>query len=285
MDDAPPHLLLSALTWKGSPTTWFAGNDDELIGTYYTESANVQLNKVGTNTEMQAVEYSPATPTSFQYTRRAEMGLSGSTVTYEGATFGENMPPLVRVCLPDRLPWPEKFKHSDEMGRPRAGPPFEFYNIDWNGHTGIHPEYLGGLTFSPDVPGQLADDMLPEADLGHEPDSTVGLGWHGNWVTTLLEKQDRGEPLGERNEIVWNKGEHATWGMEVCLQALKATEMDPDLYEDVEAPEDRSRGISDYEVRATVLRVFVKPNEFLQMHEPDEDSESEDEDDEDIEDE
>ncbi|KAJ7608300.1 hypothetical protein DFH06DRAFT_1377583 [Mycena polygramma] len=215
------------------------------------------------------------------------MGVSGSTVTYEGATFGENMLPLVRVCLPDRLPWPERFKRSDEMGRPRTGPPFEFYNINWDGYTGIHPEYFGGLTFSPDEPGQIADDMSPETDEGHEPVSTVGLGWHGNWVTTLLEKQDRGEPLGERNEIVLNtaRAEDATWGMEVRLQALKAIEMDPDLYEDVEAPEDRSRGISAYEVRATVLRVFVKPKEFLQMQEPDEDSESEDEDDEDIEDE
>ncbi|KAJ6584495.1 hypothetical protein B0H19DRAFT_387664 [Mycena capillaripes] len=248
---------------------------------------SLQLNKIGLNTELGAVEYSPTRPTSFQYTRRAAVGLSSSEVTYYGAVFGTNMPPLVRISLPGRLPWPEKFEPSDDIERPRAGPPFEFWNEDWRGESGIHPEYLRGLRFSPDLSGQPGDETEPISNFGRESDSSVGLGWHGDWATALLEKQDRGQPLGERIEVVWH-GE--TWGAQVRLRDLKVTEVDADTYEDVENLElDDPRGISDYTVQATILRVFVKSEEFVRLEqqpvvqeEEEDDSEESDEDDEDM---
>ncbi|KAJ7196520.1 hypothetical protein GGX14DRAFT_473354 [Mycena pura] len=253
MDDAPPQLLISALAWIGEPTTWISGELPEHIGTY-RQVATARLNRLRVATELAAVEYTPATETSFQYTRHANVGTSSSTVTYEGGVFGENMPPLVRICLPSQHPWPERFKRSeyyndDDIERPRAGPPFHFYNIDWNGGTGIDPDSFSGLTFSPDLPGQLATDTEPDGDEGHEQDSTVGLGWHGPWATALLERQDRGQPLGEKTEIVWNFGNNATWGVQVRLR--------------------ESRGIASYTIRATILRVFVRSQWFVQEDESD----------------
>ena len=112
MDDAPPQLLISALAWIGEPTTWLSGELPEHIGTY-REVATARLNRLRMATELAAVEYTPASETSFQYTRHANVGTSSSTVTYEGGVFGENMPPLVRICLPSQQPWPERFKRSE----------------------------------------------------------------------------------------------------------------------------------------------------------------------------
>ncbi|KAJ7877005.1 hypothetical protein B0H13DRAFT_744422 [Mycena leptocephala] len=294
--DAPPQLLLSALTWSGFPTTWCAGDGDELVGTY-AKSATAQLNKAEINAELGAVVYTPATQTSFQYARHTNTSTSSSEVTYYGVTCGENMPPLARICLPGRLPWPERFKRADPHSypqRPLKGPPFDFYTMDWTEDTGINPENLHGLTFSPDLPGQPENDTAPIFTGGREQDSSVGLGWHGNWATALLEKQDRGQLLGERTEIMWDTKEDPTWGVQVRLQAIQVTEVDPDMYEEVDPDEYEdeespvhSRGISDYEVQATILRVFVKSEGFVRLQEPDEiqdEDESEEEFDDDDED-
>jgi hypothetical protein len=184
--------------------------------------------------------------------------------------------------------------------------------MDWTEDTGINPENLHGLTFSPDLPGQPENDTAPIFTGGREQDSSVGLGWHGNWATALLEKQDRGQLLGERTEIMWDTKEDPTWGVQVRLQvnfrdsrqtlneltlvsqAIQVTEVDPDMYEEVDPDEYEdeespvhSRGISDYEVQATILRVFVKSEGFVRLQEPDEiqdEDESEEEFDDDDED-
>ncbi|KAJ6451642.1 hypothetical protein C8R45DRAFT_1083685 [Mycena sanguinolenta] len=313
MNDAPSHLLLSALTWNGEPTVWTLGEEDEHIGTY-VEAATARLIKGGINTELEAVEYTPVNPIAFQYTRHAYVGSSSSEVTYYGGVFGENMPPLVRICLPGRRPWPERFHPSyyDEyIKRPRTGPPFEFYNPDWTGVTRLDPSSLHGLTFKPDLPGQSDDGLEPDMDAGHEQDSTRS----GTNVSQL----------GERNEIVWHPSWRIidwvgwrppgvqevappiTWGVEVRLQGsnghghgppvalpffwhvtyygvsslrlrqpIKITELDAEIYEDVEEP-DPSRGISSYTVRATILRVLVKNEWFVQANNSDGQNEDEDE--------
>ncbi|KAF7357439.1 hypothetical protein MSAN_01339900 [Mycena sanguinolenta] len=296
MKDAPSHLLLSALTWIGRPTVWTAGDEDEHIGTY-EEAASARLIKGKINTELEAVEYIPTNPIVFQYTRHAHVGTTSSEVTYYGGVFGSNMPPVLRICLPDRQPWPERFQRSyldEDIKRSRSGPPFEFYNVDLNGETGLEPDCLDGLTFAPDLPGQPDDGLGPVEDEGDEVDSAVGLGWQGTWVTALLEKQDKRQPLGERNEIVWHpktinawwrrpEDQEAapaiTWGVEFSLrfrQPLKITEFSSHIYKDADESVP-SRGISSYTVRATILRTFVKNKWFVQANNLDGKNEDEDE--------
>jgi hypothetical protein len=112
MNDAPPKLLLLALSWSGSPTSWSAGDDDKHIGTY-SEAGTAQLHKAGINTELRAVEYTPSPPVIFQYTRHTDVGTRSSEITYCGAVLGENMSLLIRICLPGCLPWPERFKRYE----------------------------------------------------------------------------------------------------------------------------------------------------------------------------
>ncbi|KAJ7644479.1 hypothetical protein FB45DRAFT_691184, partial [Roridomyces roridus] len=159
---------------------------------------------------------------SFKYTRHAFIGTASSSVTYYGAILGDNMPPRFSLCLPGRVQWPERFAARDSdvdddyMHRERRGPPFVFYDEDWNGSTGLEPDGLHGLAFSgPDLPGQGQDDVPCSAE-GDEPDSTEGLGWQGEWGTTLLQRKDQRKPLGERTEIVWRWDQ--AWGVELRLQ-------------------------------------------------------------------
>ncbi|KAJ7082999.1 hypothetical protein C8R44DRAFT_894638 [Mycena epipterygia] len=264
--DAPPRLLLSALTWNGWPTTVTESNGAEIIGTY-VQSAAVPLDKGGMNVALGTVEYTPVTSTSFSYTRHAFTGTASSEVTYYGAILGDNMPPLIRICLPGRLPWPERFTTVGYIERRLRGPPFEFWDVDWHGEAGLEPNALTLHAVSipgPDLPGQPQADVEPSSEDGREPDSYEYLGWQGDWATALLKKQDRHESLGERTDIIWNATENPTWGVQLRLQAIKLTER----VDDEDESED-SRGISDYDVRATILRVFVKSEEIERLREPD----------------
>ncbi|KAJ7465120.1 hypothetical protein FB451DRAFT_429902 [Mycena latifolia] len=287
--DGPPQLRLSALTWSGHPTTVCGDDEDEFIGTY-AEAATVLLNVVGSSAELGTIEYTPATTTSFVYERHAYTSVMSSTVTYYGgaAALGENMSPLIRVCLPDRRPWPERFKkyiHNEEIERPLIGPPFKFWSIDWpgygDGHRRWEPNALEwhAVALSPDLPGQPQDDVEPGSTEGRETDSTEGLGWQGEWAESLLQKQARNEPLGERTEIIWNSKQNPTWGVQVRLQPVRVVEREDSEYEmspDVAA--EVTPGISDYEVRATVLRVFIKSEEIARLREPEVEDEEEDSD-------
>ncbi|KAF8129117.1 hypothetical protein K438DRAFT_1789231 [Mycena galopus ATCC 62051] len=113
----------------------------------------------------------------------------------------------------------------------------------------LSPENLNGLIFSPDLPGQLADDVGPSLEEGPLLDSTVGLGWHGTWATALLEKQEKRQSLGERNEIGWNSRKDligrvpTTWksvsnntGLTGLRKTVKFKEADADMHEDAETP-------------------------------------------------
>ncbi|KAJ7366352.1 hypothetical protein DFH08DRAFT_797342 [Mycena albidolilacea] len=246
MNDAPPKLLLSALSWSGSPTSWSAGDDDKHIGTY-SEAGTAQLHKAGINTELRAVEYTPSPPTWAQ----------------------------------DHPKSPTVGRFWGKIERPLKGPPFEFYDTDWpSGENRIHPEELRGLRFLSDLPGHLNSDAESNGAFGHKMDSTVGLGWHETWVTTLLEKQDLGKPLGERTDIVWDRT--SGWGVQVRREAVRVRERYTDVYDkvDVDDMQDivQSRGIESYTIRATILRVFVKSEWFDQKEGLPEREEEEDED-------
>ncbi|KAJ7366363.1 hypothetical protein DFH08DRAFT_929277 [Mycena albidolilacea] len=93
---------------------------------------------------------------------------------------------------------------------------------------------------------------------GGEEDSSVGLGWHGHWVTALLANRNCRQPLGERTEIVWNH--HAidwdseaieTGGQSCVLKSIQRRQRNLLIVE-----------IASYEVQVTVLRVFVKSEWF-----------------------
>ncbi|KAJ7676048.1 hypothetical protein DFH06DRAFT_1318186 [Mycena polygramma] len=170
------------------------------------------------------------------------------------------MSPLMCICLPGRVSWPERFKrtdYSEDIERPLAGLPFLFYDIDWSYEEGQwDPTKLenNAVTFSPDLPGQTLKDVDTVSGSGDEPDSQMGLGCCGDWVTALVDKRDRGQPLGRRTRIVWNM--NGTWGAEVRLEALKVVEPvdkeepasdEEDGEEDTDGPSRRS--ISAYDIR------------------------------------
>ncbi|KAJ7727363.1 hypothetical protein B0H16DRAFT_1735172 [Mycena metata] len=285
---APPQLLLSALTWSGQPTTWEASSEN-FVGTYrealattaeLRKSVSILMDRKA-QTYANFLEYVPSIPTTFDYSRHALIGVVDAYLAYDGGVAGENMPPWTRICLPGRRPWPERFQPVSD--RPLRGPPFMFYEVDWaQGGCGlINPEHNldgPGVMFSPDVPEQFdtGRDILYQ----HRVDgSAVGLGWHANWVTTLLEKQDRGLSLGERIEVMVNAKKNPTWASKFVLSV---TELHPHDFEDLEEPI-HSRGISEYSVRATILRVFVKPEEIVCLKAQKEDENEDEDEDEDYE--
>jgi hypothetical protein len=85
--------------------------------------------------------------------------------------------------------------------------------------TTADPESFHDPRFLFDLPGQ--NDHTEPIVVGGE--KQVGLGWHGPWVTALLEKQDCSRALGGRTEIVWNyhtisEKPIATWGVKFRLK-------------------------------------------------------------------
>ncbi|KAJ6550665.1 hypothetical protein DFH09DRAFT_1319847 [Mycena vulgaris] len=254
---------------------WRAGDGDKHIGTY-EEAAAVLLDRVGSNGDLGAIEYAPATPTSFIYQRHAYNMRVSFEVLYSGAILGENISPLIRICRPDRHPWPERFTESEDIRRPLVGPPFQFWDLDWNQIEGeLEPNQLRphAVVLSPDLPGQLADELEPaRTPVEREPDSSKGIGWQGAWAVALLEKQARKESLGGITEIIWSSEQNPTWAVEVRLDVVRVVECedyDDEMSEDEDDDEDTPalliRGISDYEVHASVLRVFVKSEKIAQL--------------------
>ncbi|KAJ6489395.1 hypothetical protein DFH09DRAFT_1105420 [Mycena vulgaris] len=186
--------------------TWFAGDEEEHIGTY-AEVAAAPLNIVGVNALLGAVEYAPAAPTSFVYQR-----------------------------------------HVHTMGYPCED--------DWDRGKGqLYPSHLEphAVVLSPDLLGQFAGDA--------EPRSTAG------------ELNLSRRSLGRREEIRWSSEENPTWAVEVRLNTVRVVEcedcedesMTEDEDEDGNTPTLLARGISDYEVRATILRAFVQSEKIVQL--------------------
>ncbi|KAJ6550608.1 hypothetical protein DFH09DRAFT_1086556 [Mycena vulgaris] len=236
MNAPPPQLRLSALTWSGYPKTWCAGDGDEHISTY-AEAAAVRLNFVGPNADLGAIEYAPDAPTSFVY-HISDTRAPWDIRPQDAAILGQKISSLMCKCRPGRHPWPERFMESD----------------------------------------QLAGDVEPRSTAGGKLDSSRGVGWQGAWMVALLEKQARRESLGRR-EIIWSSEQNPTWAVEdrldlVCPDFKAARVVECQDYED-ERSEDEdedgdtptlpARGISDYEVRATVLRVFVMSEKNAQL--------------------
>ncbi|KAJ7162994.1 hypothetical protein C8R46DRAFT_1102161, partial [Mycena filopes] len=188
-------------------------NGVEHVGTY-DEAASVQL-KLSRIVELQGrgqthfVEYIPLglpRATTFEYSRHAFVGVVDAEVL-----IAQNMAPWMRICLPGRRAWSQRFQPSGAE-RPIAGPPFIFYETDWMYPEGIHAEKdFDGLTFSPDLPGQV--------NTGHGLTQEC-LGWHADWVAALLERQDLDlpRPLGAMTRLFFNDTTHATWAVEVYLQ-------------------------------------------------------------------
>ncbi|KAJ7243775.1 hypothetical protein C8J57DRAFT_61365 [Mycena rebaudengoi] len=249
----PPQLLFSALTWDGEPALYETGYDSKPLGTY-AEGAPVSLfNIVGWNVEHDAIEYTPAAPTLFTYTRRTyiddDLAASADVVVQ-----GDCMPPLLRVCLPTRNPWPEVFKPESWTNRPLSGPPFHFYDTDWDN---LNPEDMEGHRMTDlDLPGQ--DNSGPYSDMNEDGGWKMS-GWQGTWVDALLEKQARGEDLGHRTKIVWHKNlKHGQkWAVKVKLHAIE-------VFEIIGEPGEPT-AIHGYKVEANILAIFVKPEEIERL--------------------
>ncbi|KAJ7145039.1 hypothetical protein C8R46DRAFT_1131432 [Mycena filopes] len=252
---SPPQLILSALTWTGSgePTTLTVRGDANVgeyaeAGPHHLQmSGQVWVVELQGRGQTHLVEYIPSTAIAFNYSRKAYIGVPPGDPTCQ--ILGENMPPQVRICLPGRRPWPQRLQTSDWR---LSGPPFKFDETDWADEDPMAD--IDGLTFSPDLPGQV--------NTGHGL-TLECLGWHADWVTALLERQDLDlrRPLGATTRLVFN--DKATWAVEVHLQALAVVQANLDDHEFAEAIQ--SRGISEYTVRATILRVFVTPQELERL--------------------
>ncbi|KAJ6550572.1 hypothetical protein DFH09DRAFT_1086516 [Mycena vulgaris] len=196
----PPRLRLSALAWAGYPRTWYA----------------------------------PAAPMLFVYQRHAH------TMEYsseDGAIPGGNIPPLTRICHPDRHLWPERFME------------FKYWYPSQ-----LEPRAVG---LSPDLLGQLARDVEPRSTAGGELDSPRGVVWQGAWAVALLEEQARKELLGGEGD--YKRIRHGLW--KLAVRVVECEDYDDEMSEDEDKGEDTpnlsARGISDYEVRVTILQVFV----------------------------
>ncbi|KAJ6516987.1 hypothetical protein DFH09DRAFT_1099254 [Mycena vulgaris] len=186
-----------------------------------------------------------------------------------------------------KRPWPERFMESEWIQRPLPGPPFKFWDLDWNGEGGQwYPIQLKphAVVPFPDLPGQLAGDVEPRSTAGGELDSSRVVGWQGACAVALSEKKAHEESLGGREEITWSSEENPTWAVALCadyhdFKVVRVVECeDYEDYEDESMSEDfededkagdtstlPARGISDYEVRATILRVFVKNKKIAQL--------------------
>ncbi|KAJ6516982.1 hypothetical protein DFH09DRAFT_1099249 [Mycena vulgaris] len=127
----------------------------------------------------------------------------GPNAVVDGAIPGGNIPPLMRICHPDRHPWLERFMESK---------------------------------YSP--------DLLREAGW------ILRAGWAGK------------EPVRLR-----------CWRSKPPVRVVECEDYDDEMSEDEDEGEDTpnlpARGISDYEVRATILRVFVKNKKITQLRVPD----------------
>ncbi|KAJ7644477.1 hypothetical protein FB45DRAFT_1115946 [Roridomyces roridus] len=243
----------------------------------YEEAVSVQLQKRGlSDVDQDAVEYVPAVPTLFTYTRHAFTG----TVSYEPdeGVVGLNVSPVMSICLLGRVQWPERFRSSPSnespLQRTLTGPPFEFYSVDvcndsyWYPEERLEPQRFHGV-------------RLSGPDFVFDPDDCYdGPGWRGDWVTALLEQSEkrksRDKPFAEMNKILWTYSKDrerlCLWGVELRFEVLDVNEFfdERKLDEDSEdGNEDEERAISDYTARATILRVFVKKEGLACLHEPD----------------
>ncbi|KAJ7644490.1 hypothetical protein FB45DRAFT_297232 [Roridomyces roridus] len=275
--DVPPQLMFSALTWDGWPSSSSGDDGDVDVGTY-KEAASVRLQKRGPSAiERDALEYVPVATTSFKYERRAYTG----NVADDGsrAVVGLGISPAVlSICLPGRVQWPERFPpcpaHQDPVPRSLTGPPFEFYTVDFSwdttywedSDTKLSPDGLHGLYLTgPDLPWQGQQDPF---------DADDWYPWTGDWVTALLEQKDKrknkNQPLGEMKKVFWTYDR--MWAVEMRLEAVQVREFEEGGDSDEEGEDDEKndeRSISDYTVRATVLKVLVKKEGLDRLHEPD----------------
>ncbi|KAG8983966.1 hypothetical protein FRB93_006878 [Tulasnella sp. JGI-2019a] len=151
------------------------------------------------------------------------------------------------------------------QGRRQAGPPFIFTKEDSDGPEGILSNTL--LLDSPDLPGQ--DELAPWADtdlewIPEDPESTMRFyeGWRGLWADKLMAKSDKRKPLGQVTITQWTTTlGRKQWAVVLKLKAKRLETYIPTMnYPDHPAMQRMGppkRCISQYEIEATVLRIFV----------------------------
>jgi len=206
---------------------------------------------------------------TFQYNRAAFTGTASSDITYYGGIIASNISPIMRLSITGQNPWSEKFPISEcavgcfeicvhsrlltiffpffkqaalepgvvdlgpsiEMRNP-SGPPFQFFESDFQEQDGWPPERLSTrstVMTTPDLPGQSHEDAEPdfiscgddEAGSDFEQDSTEGMGWRGSWVDALLTRRRNGESLGKREGVYWsswNRENERNFGVEMRLK-------------------------------------------------------------------
>jgi hypothetical protein len=110
-----PQISLSALAWKGVPTTFCADGQSltDWVGTY-EEVYKDAVFELATHDEDKDSYYLPRTEGSFRYLRQAFTETAGSDVTYYGGIICEAMSPLLRFTTPGGNHWPEQVKVQDQ---------------------------------------------------------------------------------------------------------------------------------------------------------------------------
>jgi hypothetical protein len=238
------------------------------------------------------------------YSRAQYIGLLGSTFTYEGNILNQDRCPLFFLhqqgtsAFADlRIKTPEDDHDSDPVPRVRQKvPPFEFIVSDEPEPFAIEGIFssLDYVTIvEPDLPGQTATIEYDSDGTESDPsDSDVEIdgqrltGWGGKWARELLQLSEAGLPMTSLRRIIWSGFEEKKWGIEFILDVswssylycdaflnipsfqpvpgsiVKADPQDFDLAEPLRKWKPTIRS---YEIKATVVQIFVKPEYVMQL--------------------
>ncbi|KAF8993261.1 hypothetical protein BDZ89DRAFT_1053830 [Hymenopellis radicata] len=131
---------------------------------------------------------------------------------------------------------------------------------------------MGWKVEEPDI--QFVDEEGDESDevkrCSSHPEDRMSFGWTGNWTRKLLaaDKKNHRHPqttdpaLGFLDRVIWSIGsdDPPLWGMRVNLVPVPGRTTQADVWcEDCKPEKER---LKSYEIRATVLEVYVRPSFF-----------------------
>ncbi|TFY80297.1 hypothetical protein EWM64_g3721 [Hericium alpestre] len=101
-------------------------------------------------------------------------------------------------------------------------------------------------------------------------------GWSGNWTRTFIERARSGKTLIPLEKIIWDKKN--TWGIKVKLEPMRKSVTVERIMFDDDTDEDeddetkirtytglRKPRLESYQVRATVIDVFIRPAFFQEL--------------------
>jgi len=215
-------------------------------------------------------------PYTFIYKRESNLSVLGSTYTYYGDVWGDpSSDPLLMVHHADNAdPFLAECCDEDwDDRKEQSSPPFRF----WTTNEDLDPDYAF-IQKSPFVQISVPDLQVqakavdeheaPSEDENSDLEEDAGeyLGFEGGWVQKfILSTRKRESPVPMLEKTMWalqtkdeerengNEGERM-WGLKVKLEPIFRNAR-------IQKYGGKER-LAKYEIRATVLEVYVRP-EFV----------------------